>query len=51
MTAAYDAVVTKLNLKPGDPRTGKLVSLIVGLARAGVHDADKLADQARAGLK
>lgn len=51
MTAAYDAVVAKLNLKPTDPRTGRLAIRIVELARAGVLDVDKLADQARAGLK
>jgi hypothetical protein len=51
MAAAYDSVVTKLKLKPEDPRRGKLVSLIVQLAKAGVIDADKLAAQARAGLK
>lgn len=51
MTAAYDSVVATLNLKPDDPRTGKLAILIVQLARAGIFDADRLADQARAGLK
>jgi hypothetical protein len=51
MTAAYDAVVSKLKLTPDDPRRGKLISLIVELAKAGVVDSDRLADQARAGLK
>ena len=51
MTAAYDSVVTRLNLKPEDPRRGKLASLIVQLANAGVTDPERLADQARAGLK
>jgi hypothetical protein len=50
-TAAYDSVVAKLKLKPGDPRTGKLATLIVQLAKAGIVDTEKLADQARAGLK
>jgi hypothetical protein len=50
MTAAHDAVVARLNLKPDDPRRGKLVSLIVQLAKAGVLGPEKLADQARAGL-
>jgi hypothetical protein len=51
MTAAYDSVVARLNLKPEDPRTGKLAVLIVQLADAGVVDSDKLADEARAALK
>lgn len=51
MTAAYDAVVAKLKLTPEDPRRGKLVALIVQLAKAGIVDTDKLADQARAGLR
>jgi hypothetical protein len=51
MTAAYDSVVAKLKLAPDDPRRGKLATLIVQLAKAGVVDADKLADQARSGLK
>jgi hypothetical protein len=51
MTAAYDAVAARLKLKPEDPRTGRLAALIVQLAKAGVLDSEKLADQARAGLK
>jgi hypothetical protein len=51
MTEAYDSVVAQLNLKPEDPRRGQLVTLIVKLAKAGIVDPDKLADQARAGLK
>jgi hypothetical protein len=51
MTAAYDAVVARLRLKPEDPRTGKLATIIVQLARAGVLDVDRLTEQARAGLK
>jgi hypothetical protein len=51
MTAAYDSVVARLQLKPDDPRTSRLAALIVQLAKAGVVDTDKLADQARAGLK
>jgi hypothetical protein len=50
MTAAHDAVVAQLNMKADDPRRGKLVSLIVQLAKAGVVDPERLADQARAGL-
>ena len=50
MTAAHDAVVARLNLKPDDPRRGKLVRLIVQLAKAGVVDPERLADQARAGI-
>ena len=51
MSAAYDSVVAKLKFAPDDPRRGTLATLIVQLAKAGVVDADKLADQARAGLK
>src|SRR5689334_13545801 len=51
MTAAYDSVVAKLKLKPNDPRREKLATLIVQLAKADVVDAERLADQARAGLK
>lgn len=51
MTAAYDSVVATLNIKLGDPRTSKLASLIISLAKAGVVDPERLADQARAGLK
>ena len=51
MTAAYDPVVARLKLKSDDPRRGKLATLIVQLAQAGIVDAEKLADQARAGLK
>jgi hypothetical protein len=51
MTAAYDSVVARLDLKPEDPRTGKLAVLIVQFADAGVVDSEKLADKARAALK
>jgi hypothetical protein len=51
MTGAYDAVVERLKLAPDDPRRGMLAKLIVQLAKAGVVDPEKLADQARAGLK
>ena len=51
MTKAYDSVVVQLKLKPEDPRTGKLANLIVDLTKAGVLDPERLADQARAGLK
>ena len=51
MTAAYDTVVARLNIKPEDPRTSKLATLIVQLVKAGVRDSGRLADQARAGLR
>lgn len=51
MTKAYDLVVAQLQLKPEDPRTGKLATLIVQLAKAGVVDPERLADQARAGMR
>ena len=51
MTDAYDAVVARLRLRPDDPRTGKLASMIVQLAKAGVRDVDKLTEQARMGLQ
>jgi hypothetical protein len=51
MTEPYDAVVARLRLTPDDPRIGKLASMIAQLAKAGVLDADKLADQSRMGIK
>jgi hypothetical protein len=51
MTEAYDSVVARLQLKPDDPRTGKLATIIVQLAKAGVVDPERLADQARVGLR
>jgi hypothetical protein len=51
MTAAYDLVVEQLKLPLDDPRRGRVVSLIVQPAKAGVLEVDKLADQARAGLR
>jgi hypothetical protein len=51
MTEAYDSVVERLHLKPEDPRRGRLATLIVQLAKAGVVDPHILADQARAGLR
>jgi hypothetical protein len=47
MRAAYDAAVAKLQLKPDDPRTGKLALPIVQLVKSGVVDPDSLADKAR----
>ena len=41
MTAAYDSVVAKLKLTRDDERRGKLVSIIVRLAKAGVVDVDR----------
>jgi hypothetical protein len=49
MTEAF--VVARLKLTPDDPRRGKLATLIVQLAKAGVRDVDKLTDQARIGMK
>ena len=51
MKAAYDSVLAQLGLKPDDPGTSTLAALIVQLAKAGIADSEKLADQARAGLK
>ena len=50
MTAAYDAVVARLNMKSDDPRTGPLAAKIVMLARAGERDVGKLIEQALIGL-
>ena len=51
MTTAYDAVAARLKLVPDDPRSGKLASMIVQLAKAGILDPEKLAEQATMGLK
>jgi hypothetical protein len=50
MTAAYDAVVARLNMKSDDPRTGPLAAKIVMLARTGERDVGKLIEQALIGL-
>jgi hypothetical protein len=47
MTAAYDTVVARLNIKPEDPRTSKLATLIVQLVKAGVRDSERLGPSAR----
>ena len=51
MTAAYDAVVARLGIKPDDPLTSKLAAKIVDLAKAGERDPGKLTEQALIGLK
>jgi hypothetical protein len=51
MRAAYDAVVARLNLKSGDPRTSRLAAQIAALAAEGERDVEKLTEQAAAGLK
>jgi hypothetical protein len=51
MTAAYDAVVARLDIKPGDPLTSRLAAKIVGLVKAGERDLGKLTEQALTGLK
>jgi hypothetical protein len=50
MTAAYDAVVARLNIQSGDPLTSKLATKIVALADAGERDVGKLTEQALVGL-
>ena len=50
MTAAYDAAIAKLNIKTGDPRTGKVAARIAALASEGQSDPVKLCDQAIVGL-
>jgi hypothetical protein len=51
MTAAYDAVVARLDIKPDDPLTSRLAAKIVGLVKAGERDLGKLTEQALTGLK
>jgi len=51
MTAAYDAVVARLQLKSNDPLTGKLAAKIANLAAEGERDVGKLTEQALLGLK
>jgi hypothetical protein len=51
MTEAYESVAARLQLQADDPRTGKLAIIIVQLVKAGVVDADRLADKAYAGLR
>jgi hypothetical protein len=51
MTAAYDAVVARLQLKSDDPLTGKLAAKIASLAAEGERDVGKLTEQALLGLK
>jgi hypothetical protein len=38
MTAAYDAVVARLNIKSNDPITSRLAAKIVALVKAGERD-------------
>jgi hypothetical protein len=51
MTAAYDAVVARLDIKSNDPITSRLAAKIVALAKAGERDPSKLTEQALMGLK
>jgi hypothetical protein len=51
MTAAYDAVVKRLDLKNDNPLTSKLAAKIVALAAAGERDVVKLVEQASSGLE
>jgi hypothetical protein len=51
MTAAYDAVVARLNLKSDNPLTGKLAAKIVALASEGERDVRKLTEHALSGFE
>ena len=51
MTAAYDAVVARLQLKNNDPLTGKLAAKIASLAAEGERDVGKLTEQGLLELK
>jgi hypothetical protein len=51
MTAAYVAVVERLDLKSDNPLTGKLAAKIAALAAEGERDVGKLTEQALLGLK
>jgi hypothetical protein len=46
MTAAYDAVVARLGIKPDDPRTSRLATKIVALVKSGESDVGKLTERA-----
>jgi hypothetical protein len=48
MTAAYDAVISKLDINSADPTTSNLAAIIAALASEG--ERDKLCDMAIAGL-
>jgi hypothetical protein len=51
MTAAYDAVVKRLNIQSSDPLTSKLAAKLIALVNAGERDLGRLTEQALAGLK
>jgi hypothetical protein len=51
MAKAYDAVVSRLNIKSDDPRTSRLAAKIATLAAAGERDVTRLAERAIVGLK
>jgi hypothetical protein len=51
MTAAYDAAITKLNIKSSDPLTGKLAARIAALASEGERDPAKLCERALSKLQ
>jgi hypothetical protein len=50
MTAAYDAVISKLEIQSDDPRTSNLAAIIAALASEGERDPAKLWDMDMAGL-
>ena len=46
MTSAYDAVITRLDIKSDDPRTGRLAVKIAALAAEGERDVGRLTERA-----
>jgi hypothetical protein len=50
MTAAYDAVIAKLEIPKTDPRTSQIAAKIVSLASKGEHDPAVLCEKTCAQL-
>jgi hypothetical protein len=50
MSAAYDAAIAKIGLKPDDPLTSNIAARIAALASEGQRDPAKMCDEAIAGL-
>jgi hypothetical protein len=46
MTSACDAVITRLDIKSDDPRTGRLAVKIAALAAEGERDVGRLTERA-----
>lgn len=51
MTAAFDAARVQLGIKPDDPQTANLATIIVELAATGLLDPTALSEKAVAALQ